>query len=172
MKKMLFLSIISYILVSDNISYSQNDSVTVKISLIENDFVDVWNKIRYQQQLAGYFADSNLKFNSILKLIFTKKLNIDSLLLNQPQLSVITVNNGLVRSAHYMNAILFIKTLNFNTYLDTNLYTIEYECFEIRPGDIQEVFRIYKDNKRIRRITFEYETQSNLIRLIRDAHMN
>ena len=166
MKRLLFIVTIAF----SSIVNAQNE-LTFKINSIENEFETAWDKIKYKQNLSGHYIDSNLEFNPILKLIFNKKLNVDSLILKQPQLSIIIVNDGLNESAHYMNAISFIETLNFNQYSDTNLYTIDYESIEIRSGDLQEIFRIYKNGKRIRRITFEYETQSNLIRLIRDAHM-
>ena len=70
MKRLLFILTISFY----SIVNAQNE-LDFKINLIENEFVTAWDKIKYQQTLAGYYIDSNLEFNPILKLIFNLNLS-------------------------------------------------------------------------------------------------
>jgi hypothetical protein len=129
----------------------------------------IQRNIEYRQYVGGYKPDTNFIFQNTLLKLFRGTLNSDSLLINQPQVSLITVNEFISDPVYKQNAVDFFTNPSFIKY-NTSDYVFTHWVSDNALGRREESIVIYEANSRrkVRGITIQYEAYSNQVRTVID----
>ena len=140
---------------------AQNDKKEQILNIVQD--LSQEQEIRYR--MSNYVPIPNLKKENTLKKLLENRLDIDSLLVAQPHLVRVKVNQ--YWSGHKsMDIIPFFKSIDIDVYKDTTKYKINYFSVEESVysfrGETISIIDLHS-NKDVFGIILQYEPSSNMI---------
>ena len=159
MKKLVFIVALSI----TAFSFSQVPDYQVESA------ADMYRRMDLRREIGGHQPDINFTFQNTLLKLFRGILNSDSLVASQPQLQLVTVNEGLANAVYIQSALDFFRKPEFTKY-NTSDYVFSHRVSHIVDGYHEESIGIYEaaTRRKLRGIIIQYEPYSNQIRLIVD----
>jgi hypothetical protein len=130
---------------------------------------EMYRRMDLRREVGGHRPDTNFVFQNTLLKLFRGTLNTDSLIISQPQLQLVTVNEGLANAVYTQSATDFFRKPEFAKY-NTPDYVFSHRVSHIVDGYHSESITIRKKGttNTLRGVIIQYEPYSNQIRLIVD----